>query len=263
MKRFSCLAVVLALYALPATAYGASIMPDFASVPTGWQTDRYEPASFANVGDYQGRSDVLGIGISNAQGFNNRPLGQQTVFYDTQGRRYLNSGGAGSILAADLFIPLNWSNAANGSVRTDMWAIMTDTDGVITDYPIIGFTNYLGDARLRIYDRDSSLTGWVDLTASILGGAWNSLAIAFTGSSYDYYVNETLAYSDLTINSTTGFKGVIMQAYNFYDNNMTGANPIDYTAYWSNAQPVPEPATMLLIGAGLVGLVATRRKKEA
>ena len=57
------------------TANAAVIMPDFGGVPAGWTTDRYEPASFTNVGTYQGRSDVLGIGITSA-GNSGQPTGR-------------------------------------------------------------------------------------------------------------------------------------------------------------------------------------------
>ena len=129
-------------------AQAAMIMPDFADVPTGWVTDRYAPASFSNVGAYQGRNDVLGIGISSADGLNNRPGAYQSQFYSTQGRQHAVSGGVGSVLSADLYIPAAWRDGGSGNVRTDMWGVMSN--GVsVSDYPIIGFTNYKEDAHLR------------------------------------------------------------------------------------------------------------------
>jgi len=261
-KTVSCLALALALYTLPGTAHATPVMPDFASAPAGWSTDRYEPASFGNVGSFQGRSDVLGIAISSADALPNRPSGYQSTFYNTQGRQHSITGGAGSTLAADLYIPQNWSDASNGTVRTDMWGVMTN-GSTVSDYTIIGFTNY-GGPTLRVWDQDTA-NGWVNLATAVDYDAWTDLAIDFTGSSYIYSVNGAVVYTDSTIGGSTGFQAVIMQAYNFGgDPSIPGANPEDYTANWSNTQPVPEPGTMMLLGAGFLGLaVLGKRRKNA
>jgi hypothetical protein len=46
-----------------AQAHAADVMPSFAGAPAGWTVDRFAPLSFSDVGTYQGKSDVLGIGI--------------------------------------------------------------------------------------------------------------------------------------------------------------------------------------------------------
>lgn len=242
----------------------AELMPDFADVPTGWATDRYEPASFSNVGNYEGRTNVLGISISEAQGHGNRG-GQNSTFYATQGRKHLISGGAGDSLSADLFIESDWSSESNGTIRTDIWGTMDD-GAAVTAYPILGFTN-LGDAaRFRVWDADAGGDGWVDLAATVLFGEWNSLSMLFDGSDFIFSVNGAVAYTDTTTNGSTGFREVIMQAYNFFgdDPNFAGLNlnPVEYTAHWSNvgAAAVPAPGTLLLAAAGLLAFGARRRR---
>src|SRR5579859_614871 len=106
MKTASIL-VCCSLAILPVAVNAAVITPDFAGAPTGWTTDRYAPNSFGDVGTFQGRNDVLGIGISSAQSLANRAsTGQNYAFYNTQGDQYQFSSlkGAGSVLSADLWI---------------------------------------------------------------------------------------------------------------------------------------------------------------
>jgi hypothetical protein len=169
-------AAVLMLGAAALPAQAALLTPDFADAPTGWNTDRFAPDSFSNVGNYQGRDNVLGIGISRNQGSSARPNSQHGDFYNTQGRQHAVSGGAGSTLAADLFIEESWTDATQGHVRTDMWGV---TDNAPLAYPIIGFTNYGGAARYRIWDADTA-NGWVDLLTAVVPGSWVALAIEFT-----------------------------------------------------------------------------------
>ena len=244
----------------------ADLMPSFADVPTGWSVDRYAPASFSDVGSYQGRSDVLGIGISTADGLTNRPAPYQSTFYNTQGEGHAISGGAGMELDGDLYIPLSWSDpSTNGSVRTDMWGVMTDSSNAVTDYPIIGFTNYGGVARYRVWNENlnGGSGGWYDLSTAVDYNAWTSFGIKFDGTNMDFLIDGTQVYSYTEDPTTTGFSEVIMQAYNFAgDSSLTGANPASYTAYWSNS--VPEPGSFTMLSTGLLGLmfVARRRRRS-
>lgn len=253
----------LTLAMLPAQA--ALVMPTFADVPTGWVTDRYDPDVFANVGTYQGRDNVLGIGISRDDGLSTRPAAYQSTFYNTQGRQHAVAGGAGSVLSAALWISEEWANPQNGHARTDMWGVMGG--GSALDYTIVGFTNYGGAGRLRIWD-DETANGWVDLGMLVNYGTWVDLAIEFTGSSYKYLVDDVVVYTDNTINGSTGFSAVLMQAYNFCgDTSIQGANCSNYMAHWSNTQAsaVPTPASLPLamLALGALGVVTLRSRRNA
>lgn len=237
---------------LPASA--TEMMPNYATLPTGWTVDRYDPAGFANVGPFENRSDVLGITIDSTGSVANRGPSFASSFYNTQGRGFDLTGGAGSTLTADLFIPTSWADSMNGSRRTDMWGVMTD-GAAVTDYPILGFTNYGGGARFRVWDADVS-GGWVDLLNTVNYDDWNTLQIAFTGDSFVYSINWAVAYVDNDVNGSTTLDQVLMQAYNFGDPSLSGAVVNDYTAHWS----VPEPASVVLLLTGLLGINAVRKR---
>lgn len=252
------------LSAFSAGVARADLMPNFADVPSGWSVDRYAPASFSNVGTYQGMDNVLGIGISSQQDFTNRPAPYQSTFYNTQGEGHAISGGAGSEIDGSLYIPVSWDNSANGTVRTDMWGVMTDASSNVTDYPIIGFTNYGGAARYRVWDENLNSGGgaWVDLSTTVSYDAWTAFSILYTGTDMQFFINGNQVYSYTEDPTTTGFSEVIMQAYNFGgDPSITGATPVDYTAHWANS--VPEPGSLTMLGGGLLGLLFAARKRRS
>jgi hypothetical protein len=267
-KLKTSILTALMVVALPVVIKATEIMPDFGSTlppsTTTWTTDRYEPNSFANVGTFQGRSYVLGIGINNAQGINNRPAGYAYPFYNTQGRQHAAVGGAGDTLSADLWVDAAWSDVGNGNVRTDVWGVMTDVSANVSAYPILGFTNYGGAARFRYWDTNGN-GSWFDLgSVAVNFGSWNSLSIGFTGSGFTYSVNGVLVGSIGDDGYSTGFSTVIMQAYNFADLSIANANPQSYTAHWSNAQGVPDSGgTIGLLVISILGLAALRRRFAA
>ena len=261
MKNIKKLVIVVSLAFLPIASYAAELMPDFSLVPAGWNMDRYDPASFSNVGTFQGRNNVLGISIDTTGDLANRPAGFQTTFYNTQGRQHGVSGGAGSIISADLFVPSTWADARNGYVRTDMWGVTSGPGG--PDYPIIGFSNFGTGARFRVWDSDlnGGLGDWVNLATPISYNSWNALSINFTGSSYVYSVNGSTVFTD-TQTHGDGFNAVIMEAYNFADPSLGSPTPttVPYTAYWANKSVPDAGATWALMSMGLIAVAGLRSR---
>lgn len=242
-------------------AQAALVMPSFDGAPAGWVTDRYQPHGFQDVGTVAGRDPVLAIDIHRDEGATARPAAFASAFYNTQGMQHAVSGGAGDSIAAALYIPASWSDGAAGHRRTDLWGVMTD--GAVSptlQYPIIGFTNYGGAARLRVWDADTP-SGWVDLATAVAYDAWTELGINFTGTAYEFTVNGAVVYTDNTIGGSNAFSAVIMQAYNFYDTTISGAVATNYTALWSDAgaAEVPVPATVWLLLPLLAAAARTRR----
>lgn len=259
MKRILWAAILAVLTST--SGWALPLMPDFSNIPTGWVVDRYDPDQFANIGNFAGRDNVLAIGISPNDGLNLRPAGFQSTFYNTQGRNHAITGGVGDSLTASLYIETSWRNPQLGNVRSDMWGVVNTEPSA--DYPIIGFTNYGGTPRLRIWD-DETANGWVDLAAPVNFGGWMEFEIRFAGA-YQYYVDGVLVYTDATIpGGTPVFTATIMQAYNFCgDPSLVGAVCNGYVAHWDNQRTeVPEPATFTVIGMGLIGLAAARRRRE-
>lgn len=249
-----------AMVFVASAAQATNLMPDFAGVPTGWTTDRYEPHNFSEVGPFQGRDPVLGIEIHDDEAAANRG-GQGSTFYNTQGRKFFLSGGIGDSIGADLFIENSWSDESAGSIRSDMWGTMEDAANTIAAYGIIGFTNLNDTPRFRVFDAEAGGDGWVDLLLTAVAfGQWTAFEMELTATSFVYSINGAVVYTDNTTGGATNFREVIMQAYNFGDPALSGVEASNYTAHWSNSQ-VPEPAALGLLGLGLVGLVAARRRK--
>lgn len=264
MRRSFALAVVFAFVAMcPAYLAASQLMPSFSDL-SGWTTDRYDPNEFVNVGVFQGRSDVLKIGIDESDGVPNRPAGQQGGFYNTQGRSIGVNGTIGDSVSADLYIPESWRDEANGSRRTDMWGLIGSEPGQAA-YPIIGFTNYGGAARYRYWDAS---IGWVDLANAVQFNAWTTFTFIYNGTTVDYFINGANVGTIGVVPQVAqgqALNRVFLQAFNFHGNSFQpAAVATNYEAFWANSvnTEIPEPATVSLVGLSLLAVAVWHRRTK-
>lgn len=151
--------------------------------PTDWSKDRADASSFENVGSFQGRDDVLRLGIKD-------PADPRGSFYNWQGYSQRTDAPSGnSFLRGDLWIMDGWQNGGEDDyVHTGMWGSAMPADlvaeGKYVDaasvFPIVHFTNQGGVGRLVVWDPSSpeAIGGWVDLpeTSGVINyDSWNTI----------------------------------------------------------------------------------------
>lgn len=119
---------------------------------------------------------------------------------------------------------------------------------------------------------------WWDNSSVLIPSEISS--IAFTGQTFGFWIAETVGgvttkyYSDADRNDVDGDaifgeeEDIALLVYNADPGSYVFAGDIDGTGSFHNVvaqaesiKPVPEPATMLLLGCGLIGLASFGRKK--
>ncbi len=227
--------------------------------PNCYYVDRYPPAGFASA--VFGGGNRLRHSISSADSYGTRPPGYQSIFYNTQGRKYDVDMPVGSTLAIDLFIPSSWATDAR---RADIWATAFDAQGAISGFPIVGFVNNdpadpfnpnpIGAnlvPRFRIFTQDTDQNpgngytpDWVNLGLPVgfAFDTWNRLEIELTATSFVFNVDGPGA-ADLTFTDNIAFGSVrlgnaIIQAYSFSDPTYPVGD--SYDVYWDNFTTGPK-----------------------
>lgn len=200
--------------ALGSTAYAAP--QDYVGYPVStnvgdWVVDRADAASFENVGGFQGRENVLKLGIA--------PPAEPITYYNWQGYYQKTVVPAGdSFIGGDLWVQNGWQTGSSTDfVNTGMWGATMPAavvaQGSYVDaaavFPIVHFSNESGVGRLKVWDTTAnSSTGWITLDGTngtiessglINYASWNSLDMRLITTDgptrIEYWFNDTLVYT--------------------------------------------------------------------
>lgn len=154
---------------------------------------------------------------------------------------------------------LNTPVDVGDTFQLEVWA---NGDEIGLDLVSFGFDVSFGVEGIYSYEGFTLGSGFDDDSF----GDGNVAGSAFPGIMEDNYLLATLSFKTLSIGTDTinviglydgGFSGLY---YELPDLSLTGYDINVSRVVETGAAPVPEPTTLLLVGAGLVG-IAGRRKK--
>ena len=162
--------------------------------------DRYEPSSVEFLESYEGKTQVLHYALDDRTAQNSRPNGQQTHFYNTQGRHF------------DVFNPellTKWEVSGQIWVdaqmiadkkpfRSELWTAAKNASTDEDVYPMLGIANVVEDeggiyqstmdrAIVRIWDEEN---GWVNVEGVTVNSGWHTVKLVSDGNNVTYYFDD-------------------------------------------------------------------------
>jgi hypothetical protein len=231
--------------------FNSPVVTGSSQAPGVWYTDRYAPAGFASPVFFDGDNRLL-HSISAADGADNRPGSFSGAFYNTQGRKY-DLEAATVKMSIDLYIPADW--ATTGARMAGFWGTAVDATDAVSAYPIVEFTSDAATPRFRAWEANGT---WIDmgLPSGFAYDSWQTLEIAKLASGeFKYTVGDLTATTTMMGPASVEIANVILQGHN----SQAG---VSYDIHWDNLSTslVPEPASLAMVGSGLLGLIAVRRR---
>jgi len=219
-----------------------------------------------------------------------------TTFASNEAKSYVNAkmtetgASTGAQAVYDRYLGANWTSASGTMDGPKLWMLgewghvgqlLGDTE-IYSGYTGSSMATEMGSLLNTFYpsyDPDNDPTGYAEYGTIGLVGMLEGMSFGGGG-----YSNEQDALDTLWNQSTTGWQDT---GYKTYALSLYGINEPDQLATWINAgsfdtmttgsyleskgeallgvanAPVPEPATLLLFGVGLLGIAGVSRRKRA